>query len=275
MKTKPVNRTNNISAKSFWEKSYHKIKRSRRVLPNPKWRLGHFELHRTFRKHLPQKKGLKLIEIGCGSSIWLPYFYKEFGYNVAGVDYSQVGIDQVKHNLSQVGCNESLIINSDFWDVGEELREQFDILFSFGVVEHFDDPSKVIAYFSNLLKEMGIIITYIPNLTGIMGPLLKFANKEFYKMHQIISMEQLERYHTSSGMNIVCSSYIQPFDLNIINLSKLGPRFATLGHAIFAGLDLPTLAFCKITGRGLPSKTFSSAIIVIAQKQKSKACEHG
>jgi SAM-dependent methyltransferase len=207
--------------------------------------------------------------MGSGSSIWLPYFCQEFGYRVTGVDYSQNGVERAKNNLSMAGCK-GQIIQSDFWNLNSNFKSQFDILFSFGVIEHFDDPEAVVSYFSSFLKKEGVMITYIPNLTGIIaGPLLRLANREFYETHRIISLETLIEYHMNFKMKILFSSYIQPFDLNVTNLSKFGPRFARLGHAAFAAIDLPILAFCKITGRTLSSHTFSSAILVLAQKEEN------
>lgn len=234
-------------------------------MPNPRWRLGHFELHRAFQQYLPKQPGLRLIEMGCGSSIWLPYFYREFGYEVVGVDYSHVGVEQAKNNLSRAG-GQGLIIESDFWKLDPDFEGGFDLAFSFGVVEHFDEPETIIAHFNSFLKRGGIMITYIPNLVGIMGPLLKLANREFYEMHRLISLEKLIEYHTNCKMKILFSSYIQSFDLNIINLSRFGPQLARLGHAVFAALDLPVLAFCKLTKRTIRSRLFSSAVLVITQK---------
>lgn len=258
----------NLSEQNFWEQSYHGLRKSKRYLPNPRWRLGHFELDRVFRQYLPRTKGLRLLEMGCGSSMWLPYFCQKFGYQVVGVDYSQTGVEQAESNLSMAGC-QGQIIQSDFWNLNSDFKRQFDILFSFGVVEHFDNPEAVISHFNTFLKGNGLMITYIPNLVGIMGPLLKLANKEFYETHRLISLEELERYHVNCKMKVLFSSYIQPFDLNIINLSKLGSTFAYLGHAAFAAIDLPILALCKLIDKPLSSRTFSSAILVLAQKEEN------
>ena len=38
-----------------------------------------------------QTRGKKLLEIGCGGSVLLPYFSKTFGFDVCGVDYSPAG----------------------------------------------------------------------------------------------------------------------------------------------------------------------------------------
>jgi cyclopropane fatty-acyl-phospholipid synthase-like methyltransferase len=39
-------------------------------------------------------KGKKLLEIGCGNSVLLPYLAKEFGFEIYGIDYSKKGCKQ-------------------------------------------------------------------------------------------------------------------------------------------------------------------------------------
>jgi len=256
-----------LSAKVFWDKAYHGSRRSRRCLPNPRWRLGHYELDRVFKQHLLRQAGLRLLEIGCGSSIWLPYFHREFGYQVFGIDYTRTGVEQARANLSRAGCVGNLL-QADFFDMEPGMRNEFDLLFSFGVIEHFEYPEVVVARFGACLRRGGILITYVPNLAGIMGPLLKWIDGDFYETHKVITRNELTRYHQEAGLEVFFCSYIQLLDLNILHLSKLGPRLARLGHGAFAALDLPVLFAYRLLGVRAPSATFSSAILVLARKGK-------
>src|SRR3982751_593399 len=45
----------------------------------------------------------RLLEIGCARSLWLPYFAREFGFEVAGIDYSEIGCEQEREILSRAG----------------------------------------------------------------------------------------------------------------------------------------------------------------------------
>jgi len=254
-----------ISDSEFWEHAYHGVRKSRRCLPNPRWRLGHFELDRVFRQFLPRKSGLRLLEVGCGSSIWLPYFVREFGYKVSGVDYTLNGVEQAKENLARAGCTGN-IIHADFFDIEPRLQNQFDFVFSFGVIEHFERPGDVVARFASCLREGGITITYIPNIPGFIGPLLKWVDRPFYQTHKHIDKQELVRYHTEAGQDVFFSSYIQLLDLNQLHLGKLGPRWAHLFHGAFAALDLPVLLADRFLGLRVRSPRFSSSILVLARK---------
>jgi len=37
---------------------------------------------------------IKLLEVGCGASAWLPYFYNEYGFSIEGTDYTDTGCEQ-------------------------------------------------------------------------------------------------------------------------------------------------------------------------------------
>lgn len=85
-----------LTQKDYWS-DIHKNKRGP-FYPNPSKYRFHFELDRMFNKYIPQGSDNKLMEMGCGSSIWLPYFFKKFGYKVHGIDYSRLGCKAAKLN---------------------------------------------------------------------------------------------------------------------------------------------------------------------------------
>src|SRR5687768_8887760 len=58
--------------------------------------------HREIVKRLRQfglGPGSRLLEVGCGGSIWLPYFAREHGFEVTGLDYSEQGCAAAEHVL--------------------------------------------------------------------------------------------------------------------------------------------------------------------------------
>lgn len=49
------------------------------------------------------------LEIGCARSRWLPYFAKEFGFEVSGIDYSEVGSQQATQILFNEGVQGNIV----------------------------------------------------------------------------------------------------------------------------------------------------------------------
>ena len=46
-------------------------------------------------------QGKTLLEVGCGNSVWLPYFANQFGLKVSGLDYSEYGCEQSRQILKR------------------------------------------------------------------------------------------------------------------------------------------------------------------------------
>lgn len=96
----------------------------------------------------------KVLELGCGGSAFLPYFAHQFGFDVSGIDYSESGCDLarqmcVANNIS------ARVVCADFFHAPAEMMESFDVVASFGVVEHFSDTTYTLSRFAGFLKREG------------------------------------------------------------------------------------------------------------------------
>ncbi len=150
--------------------------------------------------------GKKLLEVGCGNSVFLSYFAKEYGFEIYGLDYSTYGCEQTKKVLLRDGVT-GKIIEGDAFNPPEELLNCFDYVCSFGVVEHFADTASTLKSFSKFLKPGGILITSIPNLAGFTGFLQKLLNKPVYDIHVPLDKNDLEQAIEKSGLQIQVSKY--------------------------------------------------------------------
>jgi len=202
-----------LTNKEFWNKGYTNWQIG--VLPDPH-SLSDFELMKIFEEYLPSKKGLNLVEIGCGGSKWLPYFYHKFGYNIFGIDYSEIGVEKAKQNLEMLNCNGEIWRFDFLHDLPASLYDSFDILISLGVVEHFNRPEKILKIFSRLLRSDGIIITVCPNMRGLSGYMQKVFSRETYNLHKIFSVHTLKLWHIRANFEIIYNSYLYLSDFGKI-----------------------------------------------------------
>ncbi len=163
-------------------------------------------------------KGATLLEIGCACSSWLPYFAKEYGFEVSGIDYSEIGCEQERQILYRAGVQGSIIC-ADLFHPPDNLIEVFDVVLSMGVAEHFEDTSRYIQAVMRYMKKGGIVITIIPNMTGIIGWAQKTANRRVYDIHVPLTTEDLKRAHYDSGINVLTCDYLIPLNFGMCNLS--------------------------------------------------------
>ena len=72
-------------------------------------------------------------------------------------------------------------------------KNYFDIVASFGLIEHFDDSKEVVNKHINLLKRGGYLLITIPNKRGFFNFILSYIfNKEGIKIHNLKIMEKKE-----------------------------------------------------------------------------------
>jgi 2-polyprenyl-3-methyl-5-hydroxy-6-metoxy-1,4-benzoquinol methylase len=146
-----------------------------------------------------------LIEIGAGSSAWLPFLAKEYNLKVSGLDYSEPGCRICEENLKILGIDYDEIIWEDLfkWQSGKK----YDITISLGVIEHFENPEDILKILSSHLNQNGLIITVVPNLMGISGRLTRMFLPDVYRIHKLISKDSLRDLHESCGYKTLKNDY--------------------------------------------------------------------
>lgn len=163
---------------------------------------------------------MKLLEIGCANSVWLPYFAQEFGFQVFGLDYSEIGCQQEEKILSQLNVKGEIIC-VDFFSPPEAILEEFNVVISFGVAEHFEDTEACIKAFSKLLKPNGLIITIIPNMVGLIGWIQKLINRPIFDIHVLLDSHRLAESHKLSRLEVLECSYFMSTHFGVCNLNGI------------------------------------------------------
>lgn len=159
-----------------------------------------------------------LLEIGCARSRWLPYFATEFGFNVSGIDYSETGCSQAVSILNRAGV-EGRVACANFFSPPPDMVGAFDVVVSFGVVEHFEDTAACLSSFAAFLKPGGVMITVIPNLAGIIGAIQKRLGRTIYVVHVPMDKRTLRGAHQRAGLSVQTCGYFLGINWGVLNFS--------------------------------------------------------
>lgn len=211
----------------YWEHSYLSAPLQTAINPTaPGWKnYVNRSLHAYFREafaSLPASN-TALLEIGCANSAWLPYFVKEFGFMVYGIDYAEAGVQQA----AQILQNEKVtgqVICANAFAPPEALLGKFDVVISFGVVEHFDDTAACLTAFARFLKPGGLLFTLAPNLTGLAGWIQKTVDRSTYDIHLPIDSVALQAAHARAGLEVLRCGYFLFANFGVCNLNGLSKR---------------------------------------------------
>jgi SAM-dependent methyltransferase len=190
----------NLTTQGYW-RSFWQRKRATTYAPGLPWYRDWFRFQK---QHLPQGKDLCLLEVGCAASRWLPIYAEDFGYRVFGIDYDEEGCRMARSILA-ARSQPGEIVCADFLDFAVRSRSQFDIVVSFGFVEHFKGSEVVDAMFT-CLKPGGFVFATVPNLQGLQG--LAFELIEDWKQtHVVHTPRSLRELLESSGFVEVVVEY--------------------------------------------------------------------
>lgn len=133
----------------------------------------------------PYRKTNNIIDLGCSNGLFLDCAKKR-GWNVYGTEFADECIETCK----QKGIN---IYKSDQLP-HEILKQQFDIVTSFEVIEHINTPNEEIELVKSLLRSNGVFYFTTPNFNSISKLLLK-------EKWNIVEYPEHLSYFTSKTIN--------------------------------------------------------------------------
>jgi len=104
---------------------------------------------------LPYKKGIRLLDIGCGCGFLLKEG-KSLGWEVTGIEICE---EEVEFAIKQFGVN---VIKGNFLDLN--IEGKFDVITMFDLIEHLTNPSECFKKCYSLLKENRFLIIATPDV---------------------------------------------------------------------------------------------------------------
>jgi SAM-dependent methyltransferase len=167
-----------------------------------------------------------VLEIGCANSVWLPYIADRFDLRVVGIDYSELGCDQTRAMYETAGVDVEVVC-ADAFAPPPGLLGSFDVVFSMGVVEHFDDTAATLRAFARYLRSGGVLITVVPNMRGLIGFLQRLFNPDVFRAHVPLKPAELEQASLSAGLALERCSYFIASHFGVVDLHGLDPAKAS------------------------------------------------
>ena len=207
-----------------------------------------------------------LLEVGCARSVWLPYFAREFGFTISGLDYSEFGCQQSKSILESAGVTGNIVC-ADLFTPPSSLLENFDVVVSFGVIEHFTDTSACVKSLSQFLKPGGILISIVPNMAGWTGILQKLLAPQVYSIHVPLNKNDLYSAHRMAGLSEISCAYFMGINLSVINIENWSKNF---GYKLVVKIRSAISKFfwsLERQGLGIKPNQFTSPSIVCSARK--------
>jgi 2-polyprenyl-3-methyl-5-hydroxy-6-metoxy-1,4-benzoquinol methylase len=220
----------------------------------------------VFARYLSGRSGARLVEVGCARSVQLPFMARRYDLKVSGIDYSHLGCEQSRQILRAANID-GTVYEADLFNPPRELLNSFDFVTSFGVAEHFDPVSNCLSAMAQLLKPGGLIITFVPNLAGVFGPLQIFADREIYGIHQILTAQTLQLEHERAGFTVLEAHSLVALNFGLLNWGASSGRLkGRLGRKVSSAITIFCWTMLPKSSVSWQPGLFSSHLVCVGHK---------
>lgn len=241
-----------LTTEEFWTKLGRKI-------PKRGDKTSDIEFREIFEEHIKPSKG-NMLEVGCVPGVFMVYFAQKFGYFPEGIDFDEHTKEITSRTLKNFGIKKFEVYQEDFnkW----QTDKKYDLVCSFGFIEHFDNAEEIVQRHIDLVKKGGTVIIEMPNFGKFNGFLHRLVDKPNLEKHntKIMNPEFLINIAKKNNLKINYAGYYGSFHfqwgygrLETANVFQIG---------IYAILKTISKITIKIKMRNF----LSNNIILIAEK---------
>lgn len=244
----------NYTDKKFWDDYFNRHKHKPSIVENSLF-------SDIFNKYLTPDPNKTVLEIGCADSNFLCYLSKKLGYRAFGIDYAE-SIERTRNIFRFNGLPEPTLHKGDVFTWTTDMK--FDLVCSFGFIEHFSDLNGIIVKHADFVAPGGKLVISMPNFTGIQYFFHWLIDRENLKKHntKIMNLNTIKKSVENTSLKIEYLSYYKTFGFwtektNMASWEK--------------SINWSILKFGKIInklfGYDRPNPLFSPHIVCIATKK--------
>lgn len=238
----------NLASQEYWDSGYKNFN----FTPMPE----SYPISALLRKHFPQTMNKTIFEIGIFPGRFI-YHFGKMGYQINGIDQTpylkdmENWFNKEKFSIGKIETGDILTLNTD---------KKYDVVFSSGFIEHFENFGEIIKIHADLTKQGGYVFITAPNFSGAIQKFLHTKlDKQNTDRHNLLAMdvEKWKKVLVGEGFDIVEAGYFGGFDF-WVDKEKRGLLKKIL-----------TKILTKVTPlRFMPnSRSYSPEIILIAKKK--------
>jgi 2-polyprenyl-3-methyl-5-hydroxy-6-metoxy-1,4-benzoquinol methylase len=155
--------------------------------------------------------------LGCGGS---PLLARSnlLGWEVGGIDFNADALELIRNYLIQAGHKcEDLVHGDAFTHDTSRFDGRYDLLLSFGFLEHFMNPSALLSKWKSILAARGKVVSIIPNLFSVNSFLMRKFDPAFWAQHVRYSPRDMDRFHAEAGLEPVRKArYCGTYDIHML-----------------------------------------------------------
>lgn len=212
-------------------------------------------------------RNAKICEIGSGDGKLLKKFASMFGCQPLGVEYSKEAAKEAAKNGVKTIVTD--VFNKTFL---KKYKNYFDVVFSYGFIEHIIPPEKAVKIHYDILKPGGYVVIQIPRFRGFNLLKIKFLRPDFIPLHNLNIMNEdvLEVVCQSPNIEkLFCKNY-GTFKFRF-PMEKKSIKYYLLRTICYLEYIINPVLRILFSDKGFETYSFSPAVMFIGRKKTNRA----
>ena len=247
--------SNLLTDRDFWVKYWESKTDLSVVIPE------NYLFHRQLADIVKRDKVKTAIELGGFPGYYAVFLKKYLKLEVTLLDYFvHRPITEQLLQTNNLAKDDIQIIETDLFKY--QPAQQYDLVLSCGLIEHFNDTADIINRHISFVKPNGTLFITLPNFKAVNGWFQKNFDKENYDKHNINCMDPvlLAKICKDAGLEVVQSKYFGRFSLWLENEKQKSFGVRLLKKSMWLAGKLFTKVFA------FDSKQLSPYIILEAKR---------
>jgi L-malate glycosyltransferase len=210
------NLKNNLAGQDYWDEGYASYK----LVENT----DDDSITAWVKSHVPPNERGSCLEVGCFPGRYLTLFGR-LGYELNGVDLTPRVKQEFPEWLRSRGYRTGEFVQQDFFSFPDD--KKFDVVCSFGFIEHFKNWEQVFKRHVELVRPGGYLVIETPNFKGFVQRFIHYyLDNNNYKRHYIPAMNPRKwaRICREHGLKVITSGYIGKFQFWVDQQPSTGFR---------------------------------------------------
>ena len=195
--------TDSLASQQYWDQGYQNLALDIASPRDP--------VRIWLESHLPAGSG-SALELGCYPGRYLAVL-GELGYELNGADLTPDVETVLPQWMRKSGYRTGEFVRADVWT--HDFKRQFDVVASFGLIEHFEKWPELLCRHAHLVNKGGWLAVTTPNFRGGIQQFLHgWLDRDNLARHNLHAMEPQAWTNIVKplGFNTVFCGYFGRFD---------------------------------------------------------------